>query len=158
MYYALLWVQCLACDNYYNLITKTGNPYISVFPFHAGILSSYMVLSLSVWIAIQISYTTLAVYTPIYFKRLKDKKWKKHILHLVSFLAGIVALLIPSLVTLGLGGYSALDTKFPPVVCFASNRDISAYMLLIPLGVLMALIITELILIFHFLVRYNFRV
>ena len=117
-----------------------------------------MVLSLSVWIAIQISYTILAVYTPIYFKRLKDKKWKKHVLHLVSFLAGIVALLIPSLVTLGFGGYSALDTKFPPVVCFASNRDITAYMLLIPLGVLMALIITELILIFHFLVRYNVKI
>ena len=62
----------------------------------------------------------------------------------------------PSMVTLGLGGYSALDTKFPPVVCFASNRDVTAYMLLIPLGVLIALIITELILIFHFLVRYNY--
>ena len=119
----------------------------------SGILSSYMVLSLTVWITIQISYTILAVYTPIYFKRLKEKKWKKHILHLVSFLAGIVALLIPSLVTLGLGGYSALDTKFPPVVCFASNRDVTAYMLLIPMAIMTSLIITELILIFHFLVR-----
>jgi hypothetical protein len=58
------------------------------------------------------------------------------------------------MVTLGLGGYSTLGTKFPPVVCFARNRDVAAYMLLIPLGVLMSLIITELILIFHFLVRY----
>ena len=114
-----------------------------------------MVLSLTVWITIQISYTILAIYTPIYFKRLKEKRWKKHILHLVSFLAGIVALLVPSMVTLGLGGYSSLDTKFPPVVCFASNRDITAYILLIPLGVMMALIITELILIFHFLLRYS---
>ena len=115
-----------------------------------------MVLSLTVWITIQISYTILAVYTPIYFKRLKEKQWKKHVLHLVSFLAGIAALLIPSMVTLGLGGYSPLDTKFPPVVCFASNRDVTAYMMLIPLGVLMSLIITELILIFHFLVRYSY--
>jgi hypothetical protein len=113
-----------------------------------------MVLSLTVWITIQISYTFLAVYAPIYFKRLNEQKRKKNILHLVSFLAGIVALLFPSLVTLGVGGYSTLDTKFPPVVCFATNRDVSAYMLLIPLGVLTALIITELILIFRLLVRY----
>ena len=121
--------------------------------YYAGILSSYMVLSLTVWITIQISYTFLAVYTPIYFKRLKESKWKKHILHLVSFLAGIVALLFPSMVTLGLGGYSTMGTKFPPIVCFARNRDIIAYVA-IPLGVMMSLIITELILIFHFLVRY----
>ena len=112
-----------------------------------------MVLSLTVWITIQISYMILAIYTPIYFKQLKEKKWKKHFLHLVSLIAGIVSLLISSMVTLGVGGYSSLDTKFPPVVCFASNRDVSVYMLLIPMGVLMALIITELILIFHFLVR-----
>ena len=112
-----------------------------------------MVLPLTVWITIQISHTVLAVYAPIYFKRLNEEKKKKHILHLVSFLAGIAALLIPSFVTLGLGGYSPLDTKFPPVVCFARNRDVTAYMMLIPLGVLISLIITELILIFHFLVR-----
>ena len=127
----------------------------SVYPFPAGSLSSYMVLSLTVWIAIQISYTILAIYTPIYFKRLKEKKWKKHMLHLVSFLAGIISLLVPSMVTLGLGGYSSLDTKFSPIVCFSNNRDITAYMLLIPLGVMMSLIITELILIFHFLLRYS---
>ena len=51
---------------------------------------------------------------------IEREKMEKYILHLVSFLAGIVALLFPSMVTLGLGGYSALDTKFPPVVCFAS--------------------------------------
>ena len=112
-----------------------------------------MALSLAVWITIQISYTILAVYAPIYFKRLKEKKWKKYVFHLVSFLAGIAALLIPSLVTLGLGGYSPLDTKFPPVVCFARNRDVTVYMLLIPMAIMTALIITELILIFHFLVR-----
>ena len=122
--------------------------------FTAGFVSSYMVLSLSVWIVIQISYTLLAIYAPIYFKQLKEKKWKKHTVHLLSFLAGIVSLLVPSLVTLALGGYSPLDTKFPPIVCFARNRDVTAYMLLIPLGVLMAAIITELILIFHFLMRY----
>ena len=122
--------------------------------FYTGILSSYMVLSLTVWIAIQVSYIILAIYAPIYFKRLKEKKWKKHVLHFLSFLAGIISLLIPSMVTLGLGGYSSLDTKFPPIVCFAKNRDITAYMMLIPMGVLMALIITELILIFHFLMRY----
>ena len=133
--------------------------YISVSIFvYAGILSSYMPLPLTVWITIQISYTILAIYTPIYFKQLKDKKWKKHFLHLLSLIAGIVSLLIPSMVTLGLGGYSPLDTKFPPVVCFASNRDITAYMLLIPMGVMTSLIITELVLIFHFLVRYgNFQ-
>ena len=76
-------------------------------------------------------------------------------LHIISLIAGIVSLLIPSMVTLALGGYSSLDTKFPPIVCFASNRDITAYMLLIPMGVMTALIITELILIFRFLVRYS---
>ena len=75
-------------------------------------------------------------------------------LHLLSLLAGIVSLLFPSMLTLGLGGYSPEDTKFPPVVCFARNRDISVYVLLIPLGVLMAMIITELILIFYSLLRY----
>ena len=75
-----------------------------------------------------------------------------YMLHIISLIAGIVSLLIPSMVTLALGGYSSLDTKFPPIVCFASNRDITAYMLLIPMGVMTALIITELtVLIFRFL-------
>ena len=47
-----------------------------------------------------------------------------------------------------------MGTKFPPIVCFARNRDVIAYVALIPLGVMISLIITELILIFHFLVRY----
>ena len=111
-----------------------------------------MALPLTIWITIQISYTILAVYTPIYFKQLKEKRWKMYMLHIISLIAGIVSLLIPSMVTLALGGYSSLDTKFPPIVCFASNRDITAYMLLIPMGVMTALIITELtVLIFRFL-------
>lgn len=117
-----------------------------------GIISNYMTLPLTTWITIQISYTSLAVYSPMYFKRLKEKKWKKNVLHFASILAGIISYLVPSMMTVGLGGYSPLDTKFPPVVCFARNRDITVYILLIPLGVLMATIITELILIFRFLV------
>ena len=116
-----------------------------------------MVLPLTVWIAIQVSYTILAVYAPVYFKQFKEKKWRRHILHLVSVLAGIVSILFPSLLTLGVGGYSSLDTKFPPIVCFAKDRDITVYIFLIPIGVLIATIITELILIFHFLLRYIHR-
>lgn len=110
-------------------------------------------LPLTVWIAIQVSYTILAVYKPMYFKRFKEKKWSKHFLHIMSILAGIASLLVPAMLTLGLGGYSSLDTKFPPVVCFAKNRDVTVYIFLIPLSLLMATVITELILIFHFLLR-----
>lgn len=112
-----------------------------------------MCLPLTVWIAIQISYTFLAIYAPMYFKRLKQKKQTSHSLHILSILAGLVSLLFPSLLTLGLGGYSPLDTKFPPVVCFPENREITMYIYVIPVEVMIAIIITELILIFHFLLR-----
>ena len=113
-----------------------------------------MGLPLTVWITIQLSFTLMAIYTPIYFKRLKENKWKRHLLHLTSLLAGIASVLVPSMLTLGVVGYSALDSKFPPVACFAAgHRSIAIYVFLIPCGVLNAIIISELILIFHFLVR-----
>ena len=119
-----------------------------------GILSSHMGLPLTTWITIQISYTLLAVYAPVYFKRLKESKWKRRSLHIVSVLAGIASVLVPSMLTLGVVGYTSLDTKFPPVACFADgHRSIAIYIFLIPCGVLNAIIISELILIFHFLVR-----
>ena len=119
-----------------------------------GIVSSYMGLSLTVWITIQITYTFLAVYTPVLFKRLKEKRSSQNTLHLVSLFAGILSLVFPSCLTLGIGGYSTLDTKFPPVVCFVKRREISIYTFLIPAQILIALIVTELILIFHYLLRY----
>ena len=109
---------------------------------------------MAVWIAIHVGYILGVVYAPFYFKKLIETKWKKHVLHITSLLAGALALLIPSLLTLGLGGYSPVDTRFPPIVCFARNRGITAYTLLIPLGILMATILTELILILHRLIRY----
>ena len=118
-----------------------------------GLISNYFVLPMTIWIAIQLGYTLLAVCTPMYFKRLKNEKWKKRVIHIVSVVAGVLPLLFASLLTLGLGGYTPADSKFPPVVCFARNRDISAYTLLVPLGVVMATVFTELILIFHYLIR-----
>ena len=113
-----------------------------------------MGLPLTVWITIQISFTLLAVYTPIFFKKLKESKWKRHSLHLISLLAGIASILVPSMLTLGVVGYTSLDSKFPPVACFAAGyRNIAIYIFLIPCGVLNAIIISELIVIFHFLVR-----
>ena len=113
-----------------------------------------MGLPLTVWITIQISFTLLAIYAPLYFKRLKESKWKWRALHLLSLLAGIASVLVPSMLTLGFVGYTALDTKFPPVACFAAgHRNLAIYIFLIPCGVLNAIIISELILVFHFLVR-----
>lgn len=120
----------------------------------AGIVSSFFVLPMTIWIAIQVGYTLLGVRYPFYFKRLSKNKRKGHILHVVSLLVGISTALVPSLLTLGLGGYSPVDTRFPPIVCFARNRDIAAYMLLIPVGVVMAIVLTELTLILHYLLRY----
>ena len=109
---------------------------------------------MTIWIAIQLGYTLLAVYAPFYFRRLKEQKWKKRIMHIVSIVAGVLSLLFAALLTLGLGGYTPVDSKFPPVVCFAKNRDVTAYTLLVPLGVLMATILTELILLFRYLFRW----
>jgi hypothetical protein len=55
------------------------------------------------------------------------------------------------MLTLGLGGFSAVDTRFPPIVCWARRRDISVYTFLIPMGVMLSVINTELILILHLL-------
>ena len=113
-----------------------------------------MGLPLTVWISIQLSFTLMAVYTPVFFKQLKENKCKRRVLHIASISAGIVSVLVPSMLTLGVVGYSALDSKFPPVACFAAgHRTIAIYIFLIPCGVLNAIIISELILIFHFLVR-----
>lgn len=134
--------------------SKTFTSLVSIFCIPTGILSSHMGLPLTVWITIQISFTLLAVYAPVCFKRLKETKWKKHLLHVLSLLAGIASVLVPAMLTLGLVGYTALDSKFPPVACFAAGyRSIAIYIFLIPCGVLNAVIISELILIFHFLVR-----
>ena len=108
---------------------------------------------LTIWIAIQVGYTLLGVRAPFYFNKLRQKKKLGHVLHILSLLFGILPLLIPSVLTLGLGGYSPVDTKFPPIVCFARNRDVYAYIFLIPLAVLLSVIITELILILHHLAR-----
>ena len=119
-----------------------------------GIISSHLGLPLTVWISIQIGFTLLAVYAPVYFKQLKENKWKWHTLHIISLLAGIASALVPAMLTLGLVGYSSLDTKFPPVICYAAgHRKIAIYIFLLPTGVLNAILISELILLFHFLVR-----
>ena len=122
--------------------------------YYTGIVSSHLGLPLTVWISIQAGFTLLAVYTPVYFKQLKENKWKWHFLHIISVLAGIASALVPAMLTLGLVGYSSFDTKFPPVVCYAAEyRKIAIYIFLLPTGVLNAILISELILLFHFLVR-----
>lgn len=120
---------------------------------HAGLISGQVVLPLAIWITIQVGYTLLAVRNPFYFKRLTNDKRKGHILHIASLVAGVISVLFPFFVVLGVGGYSLIDTLFPPIVCIARNRDVSAYVILVPLGILMAVIITLLVLILHQLVR-----
>ena len=81
-----------------------------------GIISSQTGLVLCLWITIQVSFTLLAVYAPVFFKRLIEHKWKRHLLHIGSLLAGIASIVIPDILTLGLVGYATLDTKFPPTL------------------------------------------
>ena len=119
----------------------------------AGLISGQVVLPLAIWITIQIGYTLLAVCSPFYFKRLTTDKKKGHILHIVSLIIGAISVLVPFFIVFGVGGYSLIDTIFPPIVCIARNRDLSAIVVLIPLGILMAVIITLLVLILHQLVR-----
>ena len=117
-----------------------------------GIVSSHLGVPLTVWISIQVGFTLLAVYAPVHFKRLKENKWKWHFLHIASLLAGIVSALFPAMLTLGVVGFSSLDTKFPPITCNAAgHRNISIYIFLLPTGLLTAVLISELILLFHFL-------
>lgn len=118
-----------------------------------GLISGQVVLPLAIWITIQVGYTLLAVRSPFYFKRLTTDKKKGHILHIVSLIIGAISVLIPFFIVLGVGGYSLIDTIFPPIVCIARNRDVSAYVILVPLGILMAVIITLLVLIIHQLLR-----
>ena len=121
---------------------------------HAGLISGQVSLPLAIWITIQVGYTLLAVRSPFYFKRLTTDKRKGHILHIASLIIGAISVLIPFFIVFGVGGYSLIDTIFPPIVCIASrNRDISTYVVIIPLGLLMAVIITLLVLILHQLVR-----
>lgn len=119
----------------------------------SGIISSYVVYPLTLWICIQVGYTFLGVRTPFYFKQLNKKKRTGHCLHLFSLLIGFLAMSIPIITTLALGGYSAMDTTFPPVVCWAKDRHHTVYTLLIPMGVMLSIIDTLLVLILHFLIR-----
>ena len=120
---------------------------------HTGIVSNYMGLPLTVWIAIQITYTFLGVYAPTYFQQLKKKKWQQRFLHCISLLAGIVSFIVPSLFTVGLGGFSPQSTKFPPIACFAINRELNIYIFIGPVQILLAIIVTELVLILYSLFR-----
>ena len=120
----------------------------------AGFLSSFAVLPLAIWIAVQIGYILAAISAPFYFNRLKETKWKVNVLHITALLVGVLSPLVPSIASIASqGGFTSFDTKFPPIVCFTRNRDITVYSLLIPLAVLISLIITQLILIIHFLLR-----
>ena len=112
-----------------------------------------MVLPLAIWITVQVGYTLLAFCNPFYYKKLTTDKKKGHILHIVSLLIGVFSILIPFFIVFGVEGYSLIDTVFPPIVCIARNRDVWAFVVLIPLGILMAVIITLLVLILHQLVR-----
>ena len=126
-----------------------------VFLLQIGFVSSYIVYPLTIWIAIQVGYTLLAVRAPLYFKRLSNKRRTKHCLHVASLLVGVGALLVPTMLTLALGGFSSFDTVFPPVVCWARDRDHTVYTLLVPMGLMLSIIDTQLVLILHFLLRYN---
>ena len=113
-----------------------------------------MGLPLTVWIAIQITYTFLGVYAPTYFKQLKEKKWQRRFVHCISLFAGIVSLIVPFLFTIGLGGFSPLGTKFPPIACFAMHRELNIYIFIVPVQILLAIVVTELVLILYSLFRY----
>ena len=116
-------------------------------------MSSYAVLPLTIWIAVQVGYMFCAISAPFYFKQLKEKKRTLAIIHVLSLIVGVLAPLIPSIAALASGGFTVLDTKFPPFLCFARNRDVTMYSLVIPLTVIISTIITLLILIFHRLIR-----
>ena len=116
-------------------------------------MSSYAVLPLAFWITVQISFILGAISAPFYFKRMREEKWKVHTLHIVSLVVGVFAPLIHFIVVLATTGFSSVGTKFPPIVCFARNRDITIYLLSIPLNVLESIIITQLILIIHLLIK-----
>ena len=118
-----------------------------------GAVSGYAVLPLTLWIAVQISFILGVISAPFYFSRLREKRWKIHTLHIASLLVGVFAPLIHFIVVLTTTGFSSVDARFPPIVCFARNRDITVYLLLIPLAVLMSAIITQLILIIHLLIK-----
>ena len=131
-----------------------SQPKQSVSYSHTGLVSNYMGLPLTVWIAIQITYTFLGVYAPTYFQQLKKKKWQRRFLHCISLFAGVVLFIVPSLFTVGLGGFSPQSTKFPSVACFAINRELNIYIFIVPVQILLAIVVTELVLILHSLFRY----
>ena len=122
-----------------------------------GLISGQVVLPLAIWITIQIGYTLLAVRAPLIYKNLTQNKRKSRILHIVSVVIGIVSLVVPAVFTLAFGGYTLIDTRFPPIVCLTRERDVVAYTILIPLGILMALIVSFLVLILHTLIRYDWH-
>ena len=127
---------------------------MSRFPHNTGILSGHMTLAVILWITVQISFTLLAVYAPVYFNRLIENKQKRRFLHIISLLAGGALILTSSMLTLGTVGYNTLDSIFPPVVCYAAEyRSVAIYVFLIPSGLFDAIIISELIVLYHFLVR-----
>ena len=118
-----------------------------------GVVSGYAVLPLAVWVAVQISFIMGAISAPFYFNRLREEKWKIHALHVASLLVGVFAPVIHFTIVLATSGFASIDAKFPPIVCFARNRDITLYLLSILLAVLISTIITQLILIIHLLIK-----
>ena len=126
---------------------------MTLYIIFVGVASGYAALPLAVWVAVQIGFILGAISAPFYFNRLREEKWKIHALHVASLLVGIFSPLIHFTVVLATSGFASIDAKFPPLVCFARNRDITLYLLSIPLAVLISTIITQLILIIHLLIK-----
>ena len=71
---------------------------------------------------------------------------KMKYLHITVVLLALILPIIPVAVVLGTGGYTF--ARFTPIICSAQNTDAAFYAVIIPVGVMLALGITLLILLF----------
>ena len=122
---------------------------MSRFPHNTGILSGHMALAVILWITVQISFTLLA---PGLLQQ-TDRKQTEEALSAHYIIAG----------------WRCFDTYFLHVdpwygrlhhtglhlsPCYAAEyRSVAIYVFLIPSGLFDAIIISELIVLYHFLVR-----
>lgn len=134
---------------------------------HAGIAFNYLLLQISLWWLFHTSTLFWKILFPFHARSFVSSYGTKHIF-VACIIAGIGIPLVPIIasmadfamrvnsdpvllrrgVTFASGGLGYGLIRFPPIICSGTNSNVAYYSLVLPINIITAIVLTELILIF----------
>ena len=115
------------------------------FAPHAGIVFYYTLFQTAVWWFLHVAALFWGIRFPLQAKALATSNCQKYF-HLVMVLLGLTLPIIPVIATLASGGFGL--TRFPVILCTGKKGAATFYSLVLPIGILMQIGVSLLILIF----------